>query len=147
MTPKRAETVAFLGTGTMGRPMARNAALAGFEVRAWNRSLDKAKALEKDGVTVAATAAEAVTGAGIVVTMLTDADAVIEVAERSGAFEAIDPGTVWAQMSTIGLRGIERCAEIARTRHLALVDAPVVGTKQPAEAGELTGGIGASGRS
>src|SRR5205085_2505402 len=87
---------------------------------------------------VAATPAEAVSGAGIVVTMLSDADAVLEIAERSGAFESIAPGTVWAQMSTIGLEGIRRCAELARARDIALVDAPVLGTKQPAEAGELT---------
>jgi 3-hydroxyisobutyrate dehydrogenase len=131
-------TVAFLGTGTMGFPMARNAAAAGLEVRAWNRSLDKARPLEEHGVTVAPTPAEAVEGASIVVTMLSDADAVIEIAERSGAFDAIAPGTVWAQMSTIGIRGVERCIEIARARGLELVDAPVLGTKQPAEAGELT---------
>jgi 3-hydroxyisobutyrate dehydrogenase len=138
MTPERDRTVAFLGTGTMGLPMARNAAAAGLEVRAWNRSLDKARALEEHGVTVAANPAQAVERAGIVVTMLTDADAVIEVAERSGAFDAIAPGTVWAQMSTIGIKGIERCIEIARARDVELVDAPVLGTKQPAEAGELT---------
>lgn len=138
MTQERDRTVAFLGTGTMGRPMARNTVKAGLEVRAWNRSLDKARALSEQGVTVAADPAQAVEGAGIVVTMLSDADAVIEVAERSGAFDAIAPGTVWAQMSTIGIKGIERCIAIARARDIALVDAPVLGTKQPAEAGELT---------
>jgi 3-hydroxyisobutyrate dehydrogenase len=138
MTPERDRTVAFLGTGTMGLPMARHAATAGLEVRAWNRSLDKARSLEEQGVTVAPDPAEAVEGAGIVVTMLTDADAVIEVAERRGAFDAAAPGTVWAQMSTIGIEAIERCIEIARTRDLELVDAPVLGTKQPAEAGQLT---------
>jgi 3-hydroxyisobutyrate dehydrogenase len=122
----------------MGLPMARNAAGAGLEVRAWNRALDKAKALERDGATVAATPAEAVSGATVVVTMLSDAEAVLEVAERSGAFDAIAPGTVWAQMSTIGIHGIVRCIEIARAREIELVDAPVLGTKQPAEAGQLT---------
>jgi 3-hydroxyisobutyrate dehydrogenase len=131
-------TVAFLGTGTMGFPMARNAAAAGLEVRAWNRSLDKARPLEEYGVTVAPTPAEAVEGAGIVVTMLSDAEAVLDVAERSGAFDAIAPGTVWAQMSTIGISGTERCMEIARARDVEFVDAPVLGTKQPAEAGQLT---------
>jgi 3-hydroxyisobutyrate dehydrogenase len=138
MTAGPGQAVAFLGTGTMGGPMARNAALAGLEVRAWNRTLDRARALEPAGVKVAATPAEAVEGAGIVVTMLTDGEAVLEVAERSGAFDAVAPGTVWAQMSTIRIHVTERCMEIARARDIVLVDAPVSGTKQPAEAGELT---------
>jgi 3-hydroxyisobutyrate dehydrogenase len=117
--------------------MARNAAGAGFEVRAWNRSLDKATALEQDGATIAATAAEAVRGADIVVTMLSDAEAVLDVAGH-GAFDEIAPGTVWAQMSTIGIHGIQRCIEIAHAREIELVDAPVLGTRQPAEAGKLT---------
>jgi 3-hydroxyisobutyrate dehydrogenase len=117
--------------------MARNAARAEFEVRAWNRSLDKATALEQDGATIAATAAEAVRGADIVVTMLSDAEAVLDVAGH-GAFDEIAPGTVWAQMSTIGIHGIQRCIEIAHAREIELVDAPVLGTRQPAEAGKLT---------
>jgi 3-hydroxyisobutyrate dehydrogenase len=129
-------TVAVLGTGTMGLPMARNAAAAGLEIRAWNRSQEKAKPLERAGVTVCATVAEAIEGADVVVTMLSDAAAVLDVAEQS--FDAIAPGTVWAQTSTIGIEGIERCAEIARERNLELVDAPVLGTRQPAEEGKLT---------
>jgi 3-hydroxyisobutyrate dehydrogenase len=138
MTAQRAELVAFLGTGTMGFPMARNAAAAGIPVRAWNRSLEKAKPLEQEGVTVASTPVEAVEGASIVVTMLSDPGAVIAVAERSGAFDAAGPGTVWAQMSTIGIHGIEHCIGIAGAHDMKLVDAPVLGTKQPAEAGQLT---------
>jgi 3-hydroxyisobutyrate dehydrogenase len=138
MSAGGSESVAILGTGTMGFPMARNAASAGLRVRAWNRSLEKAKPLAEVGVAIAATPAEAVKGVDIVVTMLTDAEPVLDIAERSGAFDAVAPGTVWAQMSTIGIDGIERCADIARPREIALVDAPVLGSKQPAEAGELT---------
>jgi 3-hydroxyisobutyrate dehydrogenase len=130
------DTVAFLGTGTMGRPMAANAASAGLSVRAWNRSRERAEPLAERGVTVAATPAEAVTGAAIVVTILPDADAVLDVIGQ--ALDAIDSGTVWAQMSTIGIAGIERCGAIASERGIDLVDAPVLGTKQPAEAGQLT---------
>jgi 3-hydroxyisobutyrate dehydrogenase len=132
------DTVAFLGTGTMGLPMAANAAAAGLQVRAWNRSRERAEPLGERGVTVAGTPAEAVAGAGIVVTILSDADAVLETIERGGALAALAPGTVWAQMSTIGIAGIERCAALARAHRVELVDAPVLGTKQPAEAGELT---------
>jgi 3-hydroxyisobutyrate dehydrogenase len=116
--------------------MARNAAAAGLEVHAWNRSPGKAAPLAEEGVTVAETPAEAVEGVAIVVTMLSDAEAVIAVAEE-GAFDHAAPGTVWAQMSTIGLAGTERCQAIAREHRLEFVDAPVLGTKQPAEEGKL----------
>jgi 3-hydroxyisobutyrate dehydrogenase len=69
--------------------------------------------------------------------MLSDAEAVLDVAGHGG-FDQIAPGTVWAQMSTIGIHGIQRCIEIAHAREIELVDAPVLGTRQPAEAGKLT---------
>ena len=75
--------VAVLGTGIMGAPMARNLRAAGHEVRAWNRSPAKAEPLSEDGVTVAASVAEAVAGADVVVTMLADAPAVEAVAEEA----------------------------------------------------------------
>ena len=128
--------IAFLGTGTMGFPMAANAAAAGLPVRAWNRSRERAEPLRERGVAVAASPAEAVAGADIVVTILSDADAVLDVIEQ--ALDAIAPGTAWAQMSTIGIDGIERCKALSRERDIELVDAPVLGTKQPAEEGKLT---------
>src|SRR5213080_994225 len=69
-------TVAFLGTGIMGAPMARNCAAAGLDVRAWNRTAEKARALADAGVTPVDAPAEAVRGAHAVVTMLTDGAAV-----------------------------------------------------------------------
>jgi 3-hydroxyisobutyrate dehydrogenase len=71
------DTVAVLGTGTMGGPMARNLARAGISVRAWNRSRDKAEPLAEDGVQVCGTPAEAADGAGVILTMLADTDAVL----------------------------------------------------------------------
>ena len=62
-------TVAVLGTGIMGAPMARNLAKAGLTVRAWNRSREKAEPLAADGVSVHGTVAEAVEAADAVVTM------------------------------------------------------------------------------
>src|ERR1700683_129451 len=66
------QVIAFLGTGRMGGPMAANLARAGFEVRAWDRNASHAAALAEDGATVAASPAEAVRGAGILITMLAD---------------------------------------------------------------------------
>jgi 3-hydroxyisobutyrate dehydrogenase len=134
------ETVAVLGAGgTMGLPMARNIARAGIEVRAWNRSREKAEPLTEDGIEVVETAAEAASGASIVLTMLSEADAVIETMEGSdGALAGAGEGAIWLQMSTIGIEGTERCAALAERHGFVLIDAPVGGTKQPAEQGKLT---------
>ncbi|HYH90885.1 MAG TPA: NAD(P)-dependent oxidoreductase [Solirubrobacteraceae bacterium] len=123
--------VAVLGTGIMGAPMARNLRAAGHEVSAWNRSPEKAAL---DGIDAAGSIAEAVSGADVVVTMLADGDAVEAVAGE--AFAAMD-GAVLAQMSTIGVAATERVAERARAADVPFVDAPVLGTKQPAEQGAL----------
>jgi 3-hydroxyisobutyrate dehydrogenase len=134
-----AAPVAVLGAGgTMGLPMARNLARAGTAVRAWNRSPEKVKPLAEDGVVIASTPAEAADGAGTVLTMLADADAVLAaVAGDQGALSAPAPPGIWLQMSTIGESGTDRCADLARSRGIAFVDAPVLGTRQPAEEGKL----------
>lgn len=121
----------------MGAPMARNAAGAGLDVRAWNRSADKAEALAQDGVEPAGSPAEAVHGADVVVTMLADGDAVASVMEDGGALAAMGDDAVWVQMSTVGLRATEALSALAAERGVAYVDAPVLGTRQPAQAGEL----------
>lgn len=126
--------VALLGTGTMGAGMARNLAAAGLEVRVWNRSPEKARPLAEAGCTVAGSAAEAANGADVVITMLFDADSVAETIEAA----APASGTVWAQMSTVGVAGTDRLATWALQQSLEFVDAPVLGTKQPAEQGTLT---------
>jgi 3-hydroxyisobutyrate dehydrogenase len=149
------ETVAVLGAGgTMGFPIARNIARAGMPVRAWNRSRDKAEPLAKDGAYVADTPADAARGAGIVITMLADAGAVTAAMDGpDGALEVMaggqqadgartgDPAApqhaLWVQMSTIGEAATKRCAELANRAGVGFVDAPVLGTRQPAEEGKL----------
>jgi 3-hydroxyisobutyrate dehydrogenase len=121
--------VAVLGTGTMGAPMARNLVEAGSDVRVWNRTLDKARGV--DGAQVCETPAEAADGADFVLTMLSDGEAVEETV-RDLDFG----GAGWLQMSTVGIEATERLMELAGDT--PFVDAPVVGTKQPAEKGELT---------
>jgi 3-hydroxyisobutyrate dehydrogenase len=125
-------TVAVLGTGIMGAPMARNLLAAGFPVRAWNRSGEKAAPLADAGAAVAGSPSEAGDRAGIVLTMLADADSVLASVDA-----ALDGPDVWVQMSTVGIEGTERCAALAAERGVAFVDAPVLGTKQPAEDGKL----------
>ena len=139
-----AETVAVLGAGgTMGFAMARNIARAGIAVRAWNRTPAKAAPLAADGAYLADTPADAAAGAGIVLTMLSDADAVVSVMEGDdGALPVMtdngDPvRPIWLQMSTIGEEGTDWCAGLAHQYDVGFVDAPVLGTRQPAEQGQL----------
>ena len=144
-TPARtAETVAVLGAGgTMGFAMARNIARAGIAVRAWNRTRAKAEPLAADGAYIADTPADAATGAGIVLTMLTDADTVITVMEcAEGALPVMADSDqpdhpIWLQMSTIGEEATEWCTGLAGRYGVGFVDAPVLGTRQPAEQGQL----------
>jgi 3-hydroxyisobutyrate dehydrogenase len=128
--------LAVLGTGIIGLPIARNAAAAGIEVSAWNRTAERAEPLREHGVDVAAEPAEAVRGADLMATVLTDAEAVLSVVD--GELLEAAGGAVWVQISTVGLAGTARCAELAQEAGVEFVDAPVVGTKQPAEQGELT---------
>jgi 3-hydroxyisobutyrate dehydrogenase len=126
-------TVAVLGTGTIGQPMARNLLRGGFEARVWNRTREKAEPLARDGATVCDTAAEAAAGAELVLTVLADADATAETVEEV----AFGDGAVWVQSATVGVDGAERLAELAQEKGVAFVDAPVLGTRQPAEEGKL----------
>ena len=128
-------TVAVLGTGTIGLPVARNLARAGFGVRAWNRTRDKAEPLAADGVTVTDTAPEAVVGADLLLTLLSDGPAVEEV--MTDAAPNARGGATWIQSSTVGISATARLAELAAEHDLVFVDAPVLGTKEPAEKGEL----------
>ncbi len=132
-------TVAVLGAGgTMGFAMARNLARAGYAVRVWNRTLERAEPLADDGAIVCDSSAEAAQGADVLLTMLSDGDAVLDAVDgERGAFARIGNDVLWLQTSTIGEAATERCVELARRAGAALVDAPVLGTKQPAEAGEL----------
>ena len=125
--------VAVLGTGTMGAPMARNLAAAGHEVRAFNRSRERAEPLAADGVQVAGSPGEAAADAEVVVTMLSDGDAV----EAVAAELEFPDGAVWAQMSTVGIEATERLLARAAEAGVPFVDAPVLGTKAPAEQGKL----------
>jgi 3-hydroxyisobutyrate dehydrogenase len=128
--------VAVLGTGIMGAAMARNLLSAGMEVRAWNRSREKAEPLEREGAEVADNPEDAARGADFILTMLADAD-VVEQAVRGNVLSALAEDGVWLQMSTVGEGGNERLARLAADSGVAYMDAPVLGTKQPAEQGQL----------
>ncbi|MER5936342.1 NAD(P)-dependent oxidoreductase [Streptomyces sp. NPDC001928] len=129
-------TVSVLGTGIMGAAMARNLVRAGHSVRAWNRTRAKAEPLTADGASVTDTPAEAVEGADVVLTMLYDGPATLDVMRE--AAPALRSGAVWMQSTTAGIEAVPDLAAFAREHGLVFYDAPVLGTRQPAEAGQLT---------
>lgn len=132
------QSIAVLGTGIMGAPMARNLARAGFAVRVWNRTREKAERLAADGATVGDTPAAAATDADFVLTMLTNGAAVEEtMIGDNGALDAMRRDAIWLQCSTVGIDATHRLGELAKERGIAFVDAPVLGTKKPAEEAKL----------
>ncbi|KMS71814.1 3-hydroxyisobutyrate dehydrogenase [Streptomyces viridochromogenes] len=129
-------TVSVLGTGIMGAAMARNLTKAGHSVRVWNRTRAKAEPLAADGAFVADSPAEAVQGAAVVLTMLYDGPATLDV--MRAAAPALGSGVAWMQSTTAGIEAITDLAGFAREHGLVFYDAPVLGTRGPAEAGQLT---------
>lgn len=119
----------------MGGAMARNIAAAGYEVRVWNRSREKAERLAGDGVTVAGSPSEAVAGSAFLVTMLADGPVVDDVITQAAPGLAADQ--IWLQTSTVGPEWFGTLSDHAARADLVLCDTPVLGTKKPAEAGEL----------
>ncbi|MDW4904804.1 NAD(P)-dependent oxidoreductase [Streptomyces sp. ADMS] len=135
-TASPARTVAVLGTGIMGAAMARSLARSGHAVRVWNRTRAKAEPLAAEsGVQVSGTPADAVRDADVVLTMLYDGDAVREV--MGAAAPALRPGAAWVQSTTVGVDAIGELGLLASGLGLVFFDAPVLGTRQPAEAGQL----------
>ena len=140
-TDRRGENarVAVLGTGIMGSAMARNLVSAGLRTTVWDRSPSATAPLSDAGALAAGSPAAAVEDAQVVITMLPTAEVVDSVIFAGGVVEALAGGAVWVQMGTIGLTAT---AEIGRRlgqlrRDVMFVDAPVSGSKGPAEAGQL----------
>ena len=132
-------TVAVLGAGIMGSAMTRNLAAAGLNTRVWDRSAAATAPLAAAGAVVAPSAPEAVRDADVVITMLPTADAVESVIFDGGVADAFADGCVWAQMGTIGIESTLRIRDrlAAQRPSVIFVDAPVSGSKGPAEQGQL----------
>ena len=134
-----APRLAVLGLGTMGRAMAGSALRAGIPTVVWNRDPASAEGLADQGAEVAPSVVDAVRDVDVVVTMVTNADAVISIATERELLATLPEGAVWAEMSTIGIDGTERVAALVRSQRpdVYFVDAPVSGSKVPAEQGKL----------
>ena len=129
-----AERVAFLGTGIMGAPMARNLLKAGCQVRVWSRTPDKARVLAAEGADLAETPADAVREVAFVITMLIDAAAVLAVMGQ--AADSVPDGAVWLQTSMVG-KDVEPLAALAQDHGITFVHCPVIGTRETAKEGRL----------
>ena len=138
--PEATTRLAVLGLGTMGRAMAGSALRAGIPTVVWNRDNAVARPFAERGAKVALTAADAVLEVDVVITMVTDGQAVMSIALDLGMLEALPTGAVWAQMSTIGIEATETIASmlVERRPDVVFLDAPVSGSKVPAEQGKLT---------
>lgn len=137
--------IAFLGTGNMGAPMSRCLLRGGHQVTVWNRSAEKAAALEQDGARVAATPKVAVEGADAVFTMLTDDKACRAVWTGPDGALAGNPAprALAIESSTVSNAWVKELAALAEAKGMRFVDCCVAGRPDAAEAGALhvfTGG-------
>ena len=132
--------VSILGTGRMGGAMAGTLRRAGFEVRLWNRTAARAEDVAGPiGAEVAATAALAVEGADVVLSSLSDDEAVVAAySGAQGAATGLHEGQIVLEMSTIAPSTVHAIRPAIEERGAALLDAPVSGSVPAAEKGELT---------
>ena len=131
------QNIAVLGVGTMGSAFARRLLGAGMRVSVWDVSRAAAAQLATAGAQVAATPEEAVRDAGVVLTMVPTIASIEATMPR--VLAAVPPGATWLQMSTLGVDGTERAMALAKAHRpdVVFVDAPVSGSKAPAEEGKL----------
>ncbi|MCM2972645.1 NAD(P)-dependent oxidoreductase [Larsenimonas suaedae] len=128
-------TVAVLGLGAMGHAFAANLLKNEFTLRLWNRTRARGEDLEQQGATLCDTPADAVRGADVVLTMLPDIDTTREVMFDQGALEAMQKDATFLQMGTLGVEPTDDLVQAIATQRsdVVVIDAPVSGTKAPAE--------------
>jgi len=138
-----AQNVGFIGLGIMGTPMALNLIKAGFKVTAFNRTREKSAPVEKAGAQIAATPAEAARDADFVMSIVSDSAASeLVMAGKDGVLETVKPGAIIIDSATISPVVSRKLACHAAGKQAAFLDAPVTGSMQGAEKGELTFMIG-----
>lgn len=131
--------IAFVGLGAMGSAMARRLLAARHPVTGYNRTRAKAEALVSQGLVVADSARAAVTGAPVVLSMVTDSEALRDVALRpDGILAGLGPGAVWAEMSTVSPAVTRMLGERAAEKGAVLLDAPVSGSTVTIAQGQLS---------
>ena len=130
--------VAFIGLGIMGSRMASRLAKHGIDISVYNRNHKKALELEVHGAKAMASISECVAGADVVFTMLSTPEVVDDVAfSEEGFVKKMQQGSIWVDCSTVDPAFSKRMYNESQKHGIIFVDAPVAGTKQPAELGEL----------
>jgi 3-hydroxyisobutyrate dehydrogenase len=127
--------ITVLGTGIMGGGIATVAASKGFSVTAWNRTVERAQALEGPGLKAESELAAAVSNADVIAIVVFDAASVMDVLERS--YRAAPADAVWIQMSTIGTEGSGKVREFAEAHDLHLIETMMMGSKDQANSSQL----------
>ncbi|MCI1868686.1 NAD(P)-dependent oxidoreductase [Bifidobacterium crudilactis] len=127
--------ITVLGTGIMGGGIATVAASKGFSVTAWNRTVERAQALEGPGLKAESELAAAVSNADVIAIVVFDAASVMDVLERS--YQAAPADAVWIQMSTIGTEGSGKVREFAGAHDLHLIETMMMGSKDQANSSQL----------
>jgi 3-hydroxyisobutyrate dehydrogenase len=131
--------VGILGTGTMGSAVAKRLLGAGHNVTVWNRTPEKAGSLVGVGAKLAETPRAAAAGVDVLITLVADGPAVESVmGGEDGALAAMRTGAAWLQMATVGMDATPRLARLSDQKGVYFLDAPLLGTREPAEKGELT---------
>jgi 3-hydroxyisobutyrate dehydrogenase len=128
--------VGLLGAGLMGSAMAHRLLDCGIAVTAWDRDIEHVRALQGHGAAPADGPREAVSDATAVITMLPNADVVLDV--MAPLLRDWPSDTIWLQMSSVGAAEADQLTRVAEAHAVRLVDAPVSGSTHPAESGQLT---------
>lgn len=137
------QSVGFIGLGIMGQPMALNLVKAGFQVAVFNRTREKAAALEKAGARVASSPADAARDADFVMSIVSDSAASEEVMlGKEGVLQTVKPGAIVIDSATISPVVSRKLACHTAGKQASFLDSPVTGSKHGAEKGELTFMIG-----
>ncbi|MBV6645611.1 MAG: NAD(P)-dependent oxidoreductase [Cyclobacteriaceae bacterium] len=135
--------IGFIGLGIMGSRMAMNLVEAGFEMIVYNRDQEKTKALKSKGARVSKSVGKLVSEADIFITMLSTPKVIADMANGDAGFlQSANTGKLWINTSTVNPSFAARLAKDAEASGIAYLDAPVAGTKAPAEAGELVFFVG-----
>lgn len=130
--------VGFVGMGIMGKPMSKNVLKAGYDVTVYNRTVAKTGPLAEAGAKVASSPKEAAEGADIIILMLAGPEAIDAVMDGpEGVLAGMDEGQTLVNMSTVTPAYSRQLDEELKTRSIVSIDAPVSGSRKPAEEGAL----------
>ena len=136
------QNIGFIGTGLMGFPMAKNILKAGYKVKAFNRSINKAEPLKDFGAEISNSIGELVKASDVVITMLTNDDAVNEVIGSDEFLNNLKPNSTVIDMSSVKQTTAVNHGKNLKSQKINFLDAPVSGGTIGAEEASLAIMIG-----